>query len=154
MTVSNYSIPIIRTKLHRPPVAGDFVHREGLNRLLDESFDHPLTLVSAPAGYGKSTSVSHWIETRDCPCAWLTFDGTDSKVRVFLSYLVAAVQTVTQSTMSAWGSSFFGVSARTRTEARVRQHNCKWACATVSELSHTQWENGYDGLSTTHKVAR
>ncbi len=94
MTVSNYSIPIIRTKLHRPPVAGDFVHREGLNRLLDESLDNPLTLVSAPAGYGKSTIVSHWIETRDCPYAWLTFDETDSEVRVFLSYVVAAVQTV------------------------------------------------------------
>jgi LuxR family maltose regulon positive regulatory protein len=89
-----HSIPIIRTKLHRPPVAGDFVHREGLCALLDQSFDHPLTLISAPAGYGKSTSVSHWIEYRDCPYAWLTFDETDSEVRVFLSYVVAAVQTV------------------------------------------------------------
>jgi LuxR family maltose regulon positive regulatory protein len=62
MTVSRYSIPIIRTKLHRPPVAGDFVCRERLHALLDESSDHPLTLVSAPAGYGKSTFISHWIE--------------------------------------------------------------------------------------------
>ena len=94
MTVSRYSFPIIRTKLHRPPVAGDFLYREGLNALLDESSDHPLTLVSAPAGYGKSTITSHWIKTRDNPNAWLSLDGTDSDVRVFLSYVVAAVQTV------------------------------------------------------------
>ena len=94
MTVSRYSFPIIRTKLHRPPVAEDFVYREGLNALLDESSDHPLTLVSAPAGYGKSTVVSHWLETRDRPNVWLSLDGMDSDVRVFLSYVVAAVQTV------------------------------------------------------------
>ena len=94
MTVSRYSFPIIRTKLHRPPVAGDFVYREGLNALLDESSDHPLTLVSAPAGYGKSSLISHWLETRDRPNVWLSLDGTDSDARVFLSYVVAAVQTV------------------------------------------------------------
>jgi LuxR family maltose regulon positive regulatory protein len=53
MIPKTHSIPIFHTKLHRPPVARDFVHREGLNALLDGSSDHPLTLVSAPAGYGK-----------------------------------------------------------------------------------------------------
>ena len=94
MTVSRYSFPIIRTKLHRPPVAGDFVYRERLNALLEESSDYPLTLVSAPAGYGKSSLISHWLETRDSPNVWLSLDGTDSDARVFLSYVVAAVQTV------------------------------------------------------------
>ena len=94
MTVSKYSIPIIRTKLHRPPVLGDFVYRERLNALLEESSDHPLTLVSAPAGYGKSALISHWLETRDRPNVWLSLDGMDSDVSVFLSYVVAAVQTV------------------------------------------------------------
>ena len=86
--------PIIRTKLNRPPVAGDFVYREGLNALFVENSDHPLTLVSAPAGYGKSTAVSHWLETHDRPIAWLSLDETDSDVRAFLSYVVAAVQSV------------------------------------------------------------
>ncbi len=94
MTIARYSIPIIRTKLYRPSVASDFVYREGLDALLDESSDHPLTLVSAPAGYGKSTVVSHWIETRDGLNAWLTLDGVDNDVGMFLSYIVAAVQTV------------------------------------------------------------
>ena len=94
MTVSKYSLPIIRTKLYRPPVAGDFVYRDGLNALLDESSDHTLTLVSAPAGYGKSTFISHWIESRDSPSAWLSLDGMDNDVRVFIVNVVAAVQTV------------------------------------------------------------
>ena len=86
--------PIIRTKLHRPPVAGDFVYREGLNALFVENSDLPLTLVSAPAGYGKSTIVSHGLEAHDCLIAWLSLDETDSEIRVFLSYVVAAVQSV------------------------------------------------------------
>ncbi len=91
---SRYLIPVVSTKLHRPPVARDFVCRQGLCDKLDESTDNPLTLVSAPAGYGKSSFVSHWVNTRDNPNAWLSIDKTDSDVRVFLSYVVAAVQTV------------------------------------------------------------
>ena len=64
------TIPIIRTKLHRPPVAGDHVCRETLHVRLEEGDHQPLTLVSAPAGYGKSTLVSHWLETREGPSAW------------------------------------------------------------------------------------
>jgi LuxR family maltose regulon positive regulatory protein len=89
-----HSIPIYHTKLHRPPLARGFMHREALNVLLDQSPDHPLTLVSAPAGYGKSSAVSHWVETRGHPNAWLSLDETDSDVRVFLAYLVAAVRIV------------------------------------------------------------
>ncbi len=91
---SRYLIPVISTKLHRPPVARDFLCRQGLCEILDESTDHPLTLVSAPAGYGKSSFISHWIKNCDSPNAWLSIDETDSDVRVFLSYVVAAVQTV------------------------------------------------------------
>jgi LuxR family maltose regulon positive regulatory protein len=94
MNSGRHSIPIYRTKLHRPPVARDFMHREALDVLLDQSFDHPLTLVSAPAGYGKSSCISHWLETRDVQNAWLSLDRTDSDIRVFLSYLAAAVHTV------------------------------------------------------------
>ena len=86
--------PIIRTKLHRPLVTRDFVFRKTLQDRLDEGGHQPLTLVSAPAGYGKSTLVSHWLETRDGPSAWLSLDETDSDIRRFLCYVVAAVQTV------------------------------------------------------------
>ena len=55
------TIPLLRTKLHQPPVADDLVHRPHLLAQLGEGLHRPLTLVSAPAGYGKSTLVSHWL---------------------------------------------------------------------------------------------
>ncbi|MEZ5592553.1 MAG: hypothetical protein R3F53_18365 [Gammaproteobacteria bacterium] len=59
-----------------------------------QSLDTPLTLVSAPAGYGKSLLVSHWAESQGVPCAWLSLDSTDSAVDIFVDYLLAAVETV------------------------------------------------------------
>jgi len=50
--------------------------------------------VTAPAGYGKSTLVSCWLESCDLPAAWLSLDETDNDFHLFLSYLLAAVQTV------------------------------------------------------------
>jgi LuxR family maltose regulon positive regulatory protein len=88
------ALPIIHTKLHRPPVAGDFVSRKALCDRLDDSGHQPLTLVSAPAGYGKTTLISHWLETREGPSAWLSLDEMDSDIRIFLSYIVATVQSV------------------------------------------------------------
>ena len=86
--------PILRTKLHRPPVTGDFVYRSRLHEHIGLGLETPLTLVSAPAGYGKSTLVSHWIESQDLPCAWLSLDDADSDLNVFVSYLIAAIRTV------------------------------------------------------------
>ena len=94
MAAQHDAIPIIRTKLHRPPVAADIVCRKTLYTKLEEGRRLPLSLVSAPAGYGKSTLISHWLETRGCPSAWLSLGETDSDLRVFVSYVVAAVQTV------------------------------------------------------------
>jgi LuxR family transcriptional regulator, maltose regulon positive regulatory protein len=52
---------IIRSKLYRPPISRDHVHRSALLDRLDTHQQQPLTLVSAPAGYGKSTLVSCWL---------------------------------------------------------------------------------------------
>jgi len=87
-------LPIIRTKLHRPPVAGDHVHRAHLLDRLNEHLYRPLTLVSAPAGYGKSTLVSCWVEAIDIPGAWVSLDENDNDLHIFLSYFVDAVQTL------------------------------------------------------------
>jgi LuxR family maltose regulon positive regulatory protein len=54
--------PLLSTKLHRPPVDGNHVHRPNLLGRLDQSRSRPLTLVSAPAGYGKTVLVSCWLE--------------------------------------------------------------------------------------------
>jgi LuxR family maltose regulon positive regulatory protein len=60
---------------------------------LDRWCRQPLILVSAPAGYGKTTLLSTWLETLDRPSIWLTLDEHDSKLVVFLDYLLTAVRT-------------------------------------------------------------
>jgi len=86
--------PILRTKLHRPRVSDDLVHRERLHALLDRGSRTSLTLVAAPAGYGKSMLVSHWAESLAIPSAWLSMDEHDGDSTTFVSYVVAAAQTV------------------------------------------------------------
>ena len=84
---------ILQTKLHRPITSPELQSRQRLYDLLDAGLTGTATLVSAPAGYGKSTVVSQWAERRTERCAWLSVDASDSDLRVFLEYLVAAVRT-------------------------------------------------------------
>ena len=88
------AIDIIRTKLHRPPVTKDLVPRAQLLKRLEYRRQRPLTLISAPAGYGKSTLASHWVDVSACPGAWVSLDVDDSDLRRFLTYVVAAIQTL------------------------------------------------------------
>ena len=92
---------ILRTKLHRPPVPRDHVHRPRLLEYLDQRRDRPLTLVSAPAGYGKSTLMSCWLDRCDNPSAWLSLDENDNDLRQFLSYFIVAVETIFPNAVSA-----------------------------------------------------
>jgi LuxR family maltose regulon positive regulatory protein len=92
---------ILRTKLHRPPAPGDYVHRVRLSDYLDQHLERPLTLVSAPAGYGKSTLVSCWLDRCDSPSTWLSLDENDNDLRQFLSYFIAAVKTIFPNAVSA-----------------------------------------------------
>jgi LuxR family maltose regulon positive regulatory protein len=70
------------------------VPRPRLTPRLAPALALPLTLVSAPAGYGKSTMISAWLESVDFPSAWLTLDEQDNDLGDFLRYLVAAVQNI------------------------------------------------------------
>jgi LuxR family maltose regulon positive regulatory protein len=53
-----------------------------------------LTLISAPAGYGKTTLASCWLEASNSPCAWLSLDESDNDLYLFLSYFLTAIQTI------------------------------------------------------------
>jgi LuxR family maltose regulon positive regulatory protein len=83
--------PIIQTKLYRPRVTDDLVARPRLFEKLDCSSDNPLTLVAAPAGYGKSTLLASWLEGVDCPNAWISLDEQDNNLSEFLSYFLTAI---------------------------------------------------------------
>ncbi|HQO28571.1 MAG TPA: LuxR C-terminal-related transcriptional regulator [Accumulibacter sp.] len=86
--------PILHGKLRRPPVVADFVDRPRLRQLLDNGSRLPLTLLSAPGGYGKTALIAHWLSTREGLSAWLTLDAEDSEPLPFARYLVAAVRAV------------------------------------------------------------
>lgn len=85
--------PIIQTKLHRPRETHDLIERTHLLEWLDTRRDRLLTLVSAPAGYGKTTLVSQWLNQAPYPTAWLSLDENDNDLINFLSYFVAAIRT-------------------------------------------------------------
>ena len=87
-------LPLIRTKLHRPRVADYLVVRPRLLEHLHSRRRRRLTVVAAPAGYGKTTLVSSWLEESDWPCAWLSLDEYDDDLVTFLSYVVAAFQAI------------------------------------------------------------
>ena len=92
--------PILATKLYIPPLRKNVVSRprlierlnEGLCR--DQDFGPQLTLISAPAGFGKTTLVSEWAAGCDRRIAWLSLEEGDSDPARFLTYLVAALRTV------------------------------------------------------------
>lgn len=87
---------LLATKLHRPPRPAKWVQRPFLNQRLTEGLElnRQITLVSAPAGFGKTTCVSEWVSTVDLPVAWLSLDAADDDPGRFFAYLLAALQTV------------------------------------------------------------
>ena len=92
---------ILRTKLHRPPVSRDHLHRGHLLDRLNQHQHRSLALVSAPAGYGKSTLVSCWLEACDVPSAWVSLDEDDNDLGLFLSYFVSAIERIFPDTCGA-----------------------------------------------------
>ncbi|HEX7612732.1 MAG TPA: hypothetical protein VF371_08145, partial [Candidatus Limnocylindrales bacterium] len=87
---------ILATKLYIPPSRRRVVLRPRLVERLNEGLaaGNRLTLVSAPAGFGKTTLVSEWVAGCGRPAAWLSLDEADSDPSRFLTYLIAALQTV------------------------------------------------------------
>jgi LuxR family transcriptional regulator, maltose regulon positive regulatory protein len=88
------STPILATKLHIPQLRPKVVHRSRLVVRLNEGLHRKVSLISAPAGSGKTTLVSEWIAESGRSTAWLSLDAEDSDLTRFLSYLIAALQPI------------------------------------------------------------
>jgi LuxR family maltose regulon positive regulatory protein len=88
------STPILATKLYIPRLRPNVVSRPRLIEQLNEGLHRKLTLIAAPAGFGKTTLVSAWVAGCDRQVAWLSLDKGDSDPSLFLTYLVAALQTI------------------------------------------------------------
>jgi LuxR family maltose regulon positive regulatory protein len=91
---STQSVPLLSTKLAVPPLQAGLVARPRLIERVNEGLraGRQMTLVSAPAGFGKTTLVSAWLSELDRPSAWLSLDEGDNDAVRFLSYLIAALQ--------------------------------------------------------------
>jgi LuxR family maltose regulon positive regulatory protein len=88
------TIPIISTKLYIPTLRSKVVIRPRLIKQLNEGLHRRLTLISASAGFGKTTLVSEWVASCERPAAWMSLDEGDNDPSRFLTYLVAALQTI------------------------------------------------------------
>ncbi len=86
--------PILTTKLYIPPPRPKGVLRPRLLERLNEGLHGKLTLIAAPAGFGKTTLISAWLATGERPAAWLSLDEADSDPTRFLAYFIAALQTI------------------------------------------------------------
>jgi len=90
------SVPILATKLYIPPPPPRVVSRPRLLERLKEALSsgRKLSLICAPAGFGKTTLISEWIASCNQKVAWLSLDEGDNDSARFLTYLVAALQTI------------------------------------------------------------
>ena len=86
--------PILATKLYVPPPRPKAVARSHLLQRLDQGLHRKLTLLSAPAGFGKTTLISEWTAACSREAAWLSLDEGDGSRTRFLAYLIAALQTL------------------------------------------------------------
>src|SRR6266487_4166326 len=86
--------PRLSTKLHPPLPRAHLVRRPRLAARLTQGMMGPLTLVSAPAGFGKTTLLAQWLAESGMPVAWLSLEPEDNEPTRFLSYVIAALQTL------------------------------------------------------------
>jgi LuxR family transcriptional regulator, maltose regulon positive regulatory protein len=88
----DHPMALMQTKLYRPRKLSDLIARASLLERLNAGLSGNVTLVSAPAGFGKTTLISQWVQTIDRPTAWLSLDEHDNEPRVFVHSLSAALQ--------------------------------------------------------------
>ena len=93
---------LLHTKLYIPPPRSHFVPRPNLIQKLNQGLESKLTLISAPAGYGKTTLAADWLSQLTIyqpqfyigNYGWLSLDKGDNQPARFLSYFVAALQNI------------------------------------------------------------
>jgi LuxR family maltose regulon positive regulatory protein len=85
---------LLQTKLLAPPLRSNYIPRDRLIARLDSGREAKLILVSAAAGYGKTTLVTAWLQHWPIKSTWLSLDEHDNDPRRFLAYLLAALQQI------------------------------------------------------------
>src|SRR6266571_9297882 len=89
--------PLLQTKLYVPRSGPGLVPRPRLIQRLNQGTLGKLTVISAPAGFGKTTLLADWLATAEAgrgPAAWVALDQSDNEPTLFWAYFIAALQTV------------------------------------------------------------
>lgn len=86
--------PLLQTKISVPLLPSEFVHRHRLTERISQGVKGPLTLISAPAGFGKTNLLIEWAAETNPHVAWLTIDEEDNDPSRFFSYMIGAIQAV------------------------------------------------------------
>ena len=85
------STQILATKLIIPPLRSKVVSRPALLKRINDDLDRKLTLISAPAGFGKTTLLSEWAEASGRLVAWVSLDDDDNQSNRFWSYFISSI---------------------------------------------------------------
>src|SRR5438105_3126329 len=88
------STDLLLTKLHVPRPPAGLIDRSRLTSRLSAALAGPLTVISAPAGFGKTTLLAAWIQETGRQVAWVSLDDQDSDPSRFWTYVVAALQSI------------------------------------------------------------
>ncbi len=91
LSSTHYPLQVLDAKLSIPRLSKSLVERSQLLAMLERSVSVPLTVVTAPAGYGKTTTVAQWARSTAHPVAWITLGAEDNAPSRFLSYLITAM---------------------------------------------------------------
>ena len=132
-------LQILRAKLYVPRYRPNAVPRSRLHERLDEGARRDLTVVSAPAGFGKTTLLADWSQRSELPVAWVSLDERDDDPARFLLYLITAIETIhedfgetTRAFLAPW--SLGRISSPSSPRSATRYSSCR---ATSSSCSTT-----------------
>lgn len=92
--LNNIERPLLKTKISIPQPSPEFVRRPRLTERIERGVAGALTLLAAPAGFGKTNLMIEWVAETALPVAWLDIDGDDNEPGRFFRYLVGALQTL------------------------------------------------------------
>ncbi len=84
-------IPLVRTKIRAPRLRRELLRRDRLVNYIHANIQHKLILISAGAGYGKTSMLIAWAHDAEMPVCWVSLDAGDANALTFAAYLVAAI---------------------------------------------------------------